>query len=96
MENSIYGDLSWLDNYENIWQVAIHLAEYKYGWNWAKDNLAHYFEKPYKYTDEYLEWRKYMDWEMTEADEKTNGYWCWLEIQQNDEKKLGIKEVSDN
>ena len=63
---------------------------------WAKRELAYYFEKPYKYTDEYVEWRKYMDWEMNEATEKVNGYWCWLDIQQNAEKKLGIKEVIDN
>ena len=39
---------------------------------------------------------KDMDWEMNEATEKVNGYWCWLEIQQNAEKKLSIEELSDN
>jgi hypothetical protein len=96
MNKSIYGDLTWLDNYENIWQVGMWLADEKYDWTWAKRELAYYFEKPYKYTEEYLEWRKYMDWEMNEATEKVNGYWCWLEIQQNDEKKLSIEELSDN
>jgi len=98
MNKSIYGDLAWLDNYENIWQVGMWLAEDKYGWTWAKDNLAYYFEKPYKYTEEYLEWREYMDWEMSDqADDKCNGYYCWLEWKElQEEKKLGIKEVIDN
>ena len=107
MENSIYGDLSWLDNYENIWQVGMWLAEDKLGWDWAKNNLAYYFEKPYKYTDEYLEWRKYMDWEMSDLPtDKCNGYYCWLEEQAQwriiekelgiNEKKLSIEELSDN
>jgi hypothetical protein len=96
MKDSIYGDLSWLDNYENIWQVGMWLAEDKLGWEWAKNNLAYYFEKPYKYTDEYLEWRKYMDWEINEATDKIYGYWCWFEKQQDIEKKLGIEELSDN
>jgi hypothetical protein len=61
--HSIYGDLTWLDNYENIWKVGMWLAEDKLGWGWAKDNLAYYFEKPYKYTDEYLEWREYIEHE---------------------------------
>ena len=83
MNKSIYGDLSWLDNYENIWQVGMWLADEKYDWTWAKRELAYYFEKPYKYTDEYLEWREYMDWEMNEADEKHNGYYHWLEYVKN-------------
>ena len=83
MNKSIYGDLTWLDNYENIWQVGIWLADYKYDWTWAKRELAYYFEKPYKFTDEYLEWREYMDWEMNEADEKHNGYYHWLEYVKN-------------
>ena len=79
MNKSIYGDLTWLDNYENIWQVGMWLADEKLGWEWAKDNLAYYFEKPYKYTDEYLEWRKYMDWEIDVAEETKSGYWYWVE-----------------
>ena len=76
-------DLSWLDDYENIWKVGMWLADEKYDWTWAKRELAYYFEKPYKYTDEYLEWRKYMDWEMNESDEKHNGYYHWLEYVKN-------------
>ena len=97
MNKSIYGNLTWLDNYENIWQVGMWLADEKLGWAWAKDNLAYYFEKPYKYTEEYLEWREYMDWEINEGDRNKSGYWYWLEnVKQNAEKKLGIKEVIDN
>ena len=59
------------------------LADEKYDWTWAKRELAYYYEKPYKYTDEYLEWREYMDWEMNEADEKHNGYYHWLEYVKN-------------
>jgi hypothetical protein len=91
MNKSKFGDLEWLDNYENVWSVGMHLAEYKYGWEWAKTNLAHYFEKPYRYTDEYLEWRKYMDWEKNESTTESDGYWSWLEIQQQN-----AKELSDN
>ena len=83
MNKSIYGDLSWLDDYENIWKVGMWLADEKYDWTWAKRELAYYFEKPYKFTDEYLEWREYMDWEMNEADEKHNGYYYWLEYVKN-------------
>ena len=83
MNKSIYGDLSWLDDYENIWKVGMWLADEKYDWTWAKRELAYYFEKPYKFTDEYLEWREYMDWEMNEADEKHNGYYHWLEYVKN-------------
>ena len=46
----------WLDDYETVWTVGMHLAETKYGWGWAKMNLSHYFEKPYRYEDEYKEW----------------------------------------
>ena len=40
MNRSIYGNLTWLDNYENVWQVGMWLADEKLGWEWAKDNLA--------------------------------------------------------
>ena len=96
MNKSIYGDLSWLDDYENIWKVGMWLADEKYDWTWAKRELAYYFEKPYKWTDEYLEWRKYIDWEMTTADERHNGYWCWIGLKEEAEKKLGIEELNDN
>jgi len=97
MNKSIYGDLTWLDNYENIWQVGMWLADEKYDWTWAKRELAYYFEKPYKYTEEYLEWRKYMDWEIDVAEDTKSGYWYWVEnVKQSSEKKLGIEELSDN
>tara|TARA_B100000929_G_scaffold209476_1_gene166964 strand:- start:53 stop:331 length:279 start_codon:yes stop_codon:yes gene_type:complete len=70
--------MQWLDDYENIWKVGMWLADDKYGWTWAKNNLAYYFEKPYKYTEEYEEWREYMDWEMENASEYNNGYDSWL------------------
>ena len=68
----------WLDDYETVWTVGMHLAENKYGWGWAIMNLSHYFEKPNRNEDEYKEWREYMDWEMKEADETHNGYHYWL------------------
>tara|TARA_R110000824_G_scaffold12395_3_gene54362 strand:- start:13187 stop:13453 length:267 start_codon:yes stop_codon:yes gene_type:complete len=69
-------DLSWLDDYENIHTLASFLANEK---GYSMDNILHFLEKPWHYTQEYKEWRKYMDWEMNEATEKVNGYSNYLE-----------------